>query len=168
MSGNSINFDDEKIKKSVFYKNKKAFQLVDNDVNKILVSKKEPYGMKTLFKYFIGYNDNDVIRPLCLRLSQINGYTKKFEEIKKKITMSLRVKDKQLLKNYNKIWKSIESLMNIDFESNSVYGYDDRYIKTKIKIYVGSLITNFHKKKIFKENVPCRCLSIIMLDSVIR
>ena len=82
--------------------------------------------------------------------------------------MSLRVKDKQLLKNYNKIWKGIESLMNIDFESNSVYGYDDRYIKTKIKIYVGSLITNFHKKKIFKENVPCRCLSIIMLDSVIR
>ena len=169
MSGKSINFDDEKIKKSIFYKNKKAFQLVDNDVNKILVSKKEPYGIKTLFKYFIGYNDNDVIRPLCLRLSQINGYTKKFEENKKKtITMSLRVKDKQLLKNYNKIWKRIESLMSTDFEINSVYGYDDRYIKTKIKIYVGSLITNFHKKKILKENVPCKCLSIIMLDSVIR
>ena len=84
MSGKSINFDDEKIKKSVFYKNKKAFQLVDNDVNKISVSKKEPYAIKTLFKYFIGYNDNDVIRPLCLRLSQINGYTKKFEENKKK------------------------------------------------------------------------------------
>ena len=168
MSGKSINFDDKKIKKSVFYKNKKAFQLVDNDANKILVSKKEPYGMKTLFKYFIGYNDNDVIRPLCLRLSQINGYTKELEEIKKKKTISLRVKDKQLLKNYNKIWKRIESLMSVDFESNSVYGYDDRYIKTKIKIYVGSLIINFHKKKILKENVPCRCLSIIMLDSVIR
>ena len=42
MNGKNINFDDKKIKKSDFYKNKKAFQLVDIDVNKILVSKKEP------------------------------------------------------------------------------------------------------------------------------
>ena len=104
MSGKSINFDDEKIKKSVFYKNKKAFQLVDNDVNKILVSKKEPYGIKTLFKYFIGYNDNDVIRPLCLRLSQISGFIKRCKENKKTIiTMSFMVKDKELLKNYDKV-----------------------------------------------------------------
>ena len=56
-----------------------------------------------LFKYFIGYNDNDVIRPLYLRLSQMTGYINKFDE--NKITMSLVIKDKQLLKNYNKIWK---------------------------------------------------------------
>ena len=42
MNGKNINLDDKKIKKSDFYKNKKAFQLVDIDVNKILVSKKEP------------------------------------------------------------------------------------------------------------------------------
>ena len=45
--------------------------------------------------------------------------------------MSLRVKDKQLLKNYNKIWKKIERLMSIDFNSKITYGDDDRYIKTK-------------------------------------
>ena len=55
------------------------------------------------FKYFIGYNDNNVIRPLYLELSQMTGYINKFYE--NKITMSLMIKDKQILKNYNKIWK---------------------------------------------------------------
>ena len=36
--------------------------------------------------------------------------------------------------------------MSIDFESKPVYGDDDKYIKTKIKIYAGSMITNFHSK----------------------
>ena len=68
MSGKSINFDN-KIKKNDFYKNKKIFNIDDTDVNKILVSKKEPYGKKDGLKYFFGYNDNDVIRPSCLMLS---------------------------------------------------------------------------------------------------
>ena len=71
MSGKSINFDDKKIKTSDFYKNKKVFQIDNIDVNKILVSKKEPYGTKNSFKYFIGYNDNDVIRPLYVGRPQI-------------------------------------------------------------------------------------------------
>ena len=70
MSGNSINFV-KKIKKSDFCnnKNKTIFYIDDIDVNKILVSKKEQYGKYNSFKYFIGYNDNDVIRPLYVRLS---------------------------------------------------------------------------------------------------
>ena len=67
MNGKSINFDNKNIKKSDFYnKNKKIFNIDDIDVNKILVSKKEQYGKYNSFKYFIGYNDNDVIRPLYL------------------------------------------------------------------------------------------------------
>ena len=115
MSGNRINFDDKKIKKSDFYnKNKKIFNIDDTDVKKILVSKKEQYGKYNSFRYFIGYSYNDVIRPLCLKLSQMTGYINHFNENKNKnknknkntITMSLKVKDKQLLKNYNKIWKN--------------------------------------------------------------
>ena len=60
--------------------------------------------------------------------------------------MSFRVKDKQLLKNYNKIWEKVEKLMKIDL-SKPVYGDDDKYIKTKIKTYEWSIITNFHNKK---------------------
>ena len=49
MSGKSINFNDKKIKKSDFYKNKKINRIDDIDVNKIFVSKKEPYGTKISF-----------------------------------------------------------------------------------------------------------------------
>ena len=96
MSGKNINFDDKKIEKSELYKNKKIFQIDNIDVNKIFVSKKEPYDTKKALKYFIGYNDNDVIRPLCLRLPQMTGYARKFEE---NATMSFRANSKQLLKN---------------------------------------------------------------------
>ena len=74
MSGKHINFDDKKIKKSHFYKNKKVFKLDDIDFNKILISKKEPYGANKSIKYFIGYSDDDVIRPLCIKLLQMIGY----------------------------------------------------------------------------------------------
>ena len=53
MSGKSINFDNKKIKKSEFYKSKKVIQIVDVDVNKILVSKKEPYDKKNMLKYLM-------------------------------------------------------------------------------------------------------------------
>ena len=90
----------KKNQKKRLYKNKKINIIDDIDVNKILVSKKEPYGTKNSYKYFIGYNDNDVIRPLCVRLPQMTGYARKFDE---NATMSFRVNNKQLLNNYNKI-----------------------------------------------------------------
>ena len=58
--------------------------------------------------------------------------------------------------------------MKIEFDNESVYGDNDKYIKTKIKICVGSMITSFQSKKMSKEKAPCSCLSIIMLDSVIK
>ena len=130
LSGKNINFNDKKIKKSTFYKNKTINNIEDIDVNNILVSKKEPYGNKNSVKYFIGYNDNDIIRPLCIRLPQMTGYVRKFDE---NATMSFIVKDKKLLKSYTKIWETIEELMKINFESKPVYGEDDKYVKTKIK-----------------------------------
>ena len=95
----------------------------------------------------------------------MTGYARKFNE---NATMSFIVKDKKLLKKYSKIWETIEGLMKITFESKPVYGEDVKYIKTKIKMYASSLITNFHNKKMPKEKAPCKCLSIIMIDSVIK
>ena len=61
-------------------------------------------------------------------------------------------------------------LMNIDFESKPVYGDDDddEHIKTKISIIKDSIITNFHNKKMPQEKAPGKCLSIVMLNSVIK
>ena len=81
---------------------------------------------------------------------------------------SFRANNKQLLKNYSKIWEKVEKLTRIDFESKLVYADDDKYIKAKTEIYAGSMVTNFHEKKIPKGKATCKCLSIIMLDSVIK
>ena len=68
-----------------------------------------PYDTKNSLKYFIGYNDNDVIRPLCVRLPQMTGYDRTFNE---NATISFKASNKQLLKNYNKIWEKVEKLIN--------------------------------------------------------
>ena len=82
--------------------------------------------------------------------------------------MSFRISNKQLLKKYNQIQKKVEKLLKIEFDSKPVYGDNDKYIKTKIKTYGDSAITNFYCKKILKEKAPCKCLLIMMLDSVIK
>ena len=51
MSTKNINFDDKRILKSDFYKNKKVTSVDDADANKVLVSKKEQYGAKNVLKY---------------------------------------------------------------------------------------------------------------------
>ena len=132
MSGKSINLDNKNINKINFYKNKRLFNIHDLDVNKILVSKKESHCTKNSLKCFIGYIDDDVIRPLRIKLPQMMGYVKNFDSNK---TMSFKVNDNKLLKKYNKIWEKISNLLNIEFDREPVYGDNDKYIKTKIKMY---------------------------------
>ena len=62
----------------------------------------------------------------------INNF-KENKKSKKNITMSFRVKGKQLFKKCNKIWKKIERLMSIDFESKAFYSDDDEKYKAKQK-----------------------------------
>ena len=142
------------------------FSLKDIDVNKILVSKKESYGTEKSSKYFIGYNDGDVVRPLCIILPQMISYVEHFNSSNE--TVSFKINDNKLLKKYNKIWEKISNLLNIKFDSQSVYGDGEKYIKTKIKMYEDRVNKNFQGKKVPKEHASYKCLSLIMLDSFIR
>ena len=105
----------------------------------------------------------------------MTGYINKFNENKNKnknknkntITMSLKVKDEKRFKNYNKIWKKMEKLMNIGFNTKPTYsGDNDKYIKIKIKTYEDNITTNFYNKigfkKVPEEKIPHKCLSIII------
>ena len=132
MSRKNIKFGDEKVNKSNFYKNKKPSKAEDIDVNKILVSKKAPYGKESI-KYYTGYNDDNVIRPLCINLPQMVGYVKYFKNNNREdtVTMSFNVTNKKIFKKYSKIWEKISSLWNKEFDSEPVYG--DKYIGTKIR-----------------------------------
>ena len=77
------------------------------------------------------------------------GYVKHFDSNR---TMSFKVNDNNLLKSTTKYGKKISSLMNIEFDSKSVYGDGDKYIKTRIKMYEGRVNTNVQGKKVPKEN----------------
>ena len=83
------------------------------------------------------------------------------------IRLSFKVSDNKLLKKYNKICEKISNLINIEFDSEPVYSDGDKYIKIKIKMYEDRVNTNFEGKKMPKYNVSYKCLSLIMLDSVI-
>ena len=67
--------------------------------------------------------------------------------------------------------KKIEKLMDIDFNTKPTYGDDAKYIKTKIKTYEDNITANFYNKKEFKkvseEKIPHKCLSKIILDTVL-
>ena len=76
---------------------------------------------------------------------------------------SFKVGDNKLLKKYSKICGKIINLMNIKFDSEPVYGDNDKYIKTKIKMYEDRVNANFQVKKVPKENASYTCLSLIML-----
>ena len=116
----------------------------DIDTEKILVSKKGSYGKKGSLKYFVAYNDeDDTIKSLCLQFPQMIGYIKNFDGDK---TMSFKVNDKELLKKYNKISETIADLLDVQFDSDPVWGDNEKYIKTKIRMYEDRVITNFQGK----------------------
>ena len=78
------------------------------------------------------------------------GHAKYFDGNK---TMSFKVNDKKLLKKYTKIYERVSCLMNVKLDSEPVYGDNDKYIKTKIKLCEDKVNINFHGNKIPKENV---------------
>ena len=82
------------------------------------------------------------------------GYVKHFDNNK---TMSFKVGDNKLL------WEKISNLINMEFDSDPVYGDTDKYLKTKIKMYEDRVNTNFQGKKVPKENASYKCSSLIML-----
>ena len=73
----------------------------------------------------------------------MTGHVRKFEG---NTTISFKISDRQLLKKYNQICKRVEKLLKIEFNSKTVYGDDNKYIKTKIKIYGASVNTNVQDK----------------------
>ena len=156
----------ERSSKIFFYRSRKPFSVNDIDVNKILISKEVVYGTKNYLKYFVGYiAEDNIIKPLCLKLHQMIGYLKEFDD---SMTMPLKVDDNKLFKKYCRIWRTISGLLGIEFDSEPVYRDTDSYIKAKVKMYDNRVNTNFQSKKVPKGDASCKFLSLIMLDFIVK
>ena len=79
-----------------------------------------------------------------------------------------KVIDKKLLKEYNKIWGRVSSLIGKEFNSEPVYGVIHKDIKTNMTSFEDKVNTIFQSKKVPKKNASYKCLSLIILNSVIR
>ena len=116
------------------------------------------------FKYFIGYQEGEIVKSLCVILSQMSGYIKYFENGGK--NKSFMIKDDNVLDRHNKIWDKIKKKVNIKFHSMPVY--DETYIKAKVREFDGKIKANFLGDEVPKENTHYTCIACITIDSVMR
>ena len=74
-------FDKQCINKNAFHKNKRPVNIDRVEIRRIELFKKDSYGKKGSFKFFIGYiNKTDALPiPLCIKLPQMNEYVKYFD-----------------------------------------------------------------------------------------
>ena len=114
------------------------------------------------FNYFIGYAGNSVIRPLCILLPQMSGFIRLFDNGCK--NMSFMIKDDRVLTKFNGIWGKIKGLLGLHSEPI----YDEKYIKTKARLFNGDIYTTFWREKIQKEGIHYTCIAVIIRDSIIR
>ena len=118
--------------------------------------------MKNNSKYLIAYLDK-VIRPLVLISHKTSGYVKAFKGINK--LMPLHIDGDKLLEKDKSIWTKPNNLKYIKL--NVLVVYDIRYIKTKIRINVNKVNTNFHGLNVPDDNVECEPFTIISIDSLV-
>ena len=78
MNEKTLKFNNIKFNKKEFHKSKQAIDLDSVTVDKVVVSDKFRYSEEG-YKYFIGYQENEIIKPLCIILPQMNGHIKYFE-----------------------------------------------------------------------------------------
>ena len=78
MSEKILKFNNVKVNQKEFHKSKEAIDLDSVDTDKIVVSDKFKHSEKG-FKYFIGYQEDEIIKVLCIILPQMNGYIKYLE-----------------------------------------------------------------------------------------
>ena len=132
------------------------------NVDQIVVSDKFKHNNEG-FKYFIGYQEGEIVKPLCIILPQMSGYIKYFENGGK--NMCFFIKDDEWDK-YNKIWYVIKDKLGIKFRSQPVY--EQKYLKAKVREFDGVIKTNFLGNDILKENMHYTCIAYITIDSVMR
>ena len=163
MSLKKIKFGNKEVNKKEFYSSKEAILLDSVDLSKIVVSKKWKIDDKT-YKYFCGYLNNDVIKPLCVILPQMNECIKYFDDGGK--IMEFVTDDEKVYEKYNEIWEVIRNLFKIDFTVNPVR--DDIYLVAKLKIFNKINKTTFINNAIPMEKNNYICIPAIDIDSVLK
>ena len=142
--------------------NLKNLDLLSVDLDQIVVSYEFEHNDEG-FKYFIGYLECEIVKPLCIILPQMDGYIKYFENGSK--NMFFFIKDDEVWDKYDKISDVIKDKLDIKFHSEPVCEY--KYLKVKVREFDAVIKTNFLNNAIPKENMYYSCIACITIDSAV-
>ena len=117
MSEKTLKFNNIILNKKEFHKSKEPIDLLSVNVDQIVVSDKFKHNNEG-FKYFIGYQEGEIVKPLCIILPEISGYIKYFENGDK--NMSFLIKDDRAWEKYDKIWDVIKNKLGIKYHSEPI------------------------------------------------
>ena len=118
MSEKTLKFINIKSNKKEIYKSNQAIDLDSVTTDKIVASDKFKHNEEG-YKYFIGYKEDEILKPLCIILPQMNGYIKYFENGGK--NMSFLIKNDEVWGKYEDIWDVIKNKLGIKFHSKPIY-----------------------------------------------
>ena len=163
MGEKTLKFNNIKVNKKEFHRAKKAIDLDLVDTGKMVVSDRFKHSEED-FKFFIGYQENEIVKPLCIILPQMNGYIKYFDNSGK--NMSFLIKNSEVWEKYEDIWNLIKNKLNIKFHSQPIN--ENKYLKAKEREFNGNIKTNFLGNGVPEENTYYTCIACITLDSVLK
>ena len=163
MGEKTSKFNNIKVNKKEFHRSKKAIDLDLVDTGKIVVSDRFKHSEEGS-KYFLGYQEDEIVKPLCIILPQMNGYIKYFENSGK--NMSFLIKNSEVWEKYEDIWDVIKNKLNIKYHSQPIY--ENKYLKAKVREFNGNIKTNFLGNNVPEENTYYTCIACITLDSVLK
>ena len=163
MSERTLKFNNVKTNKKEFHKSKQAIDLDSVTTDIIVVSDKFKHSREG-YKYFIGYQEDEIVKPLCIILLQMNGYIKYFENSGK--NMSVFIKNNEVWKKYGDIWNVNKNKLSIKFNSEPIY--ENKYLKAKVREFDGNIKTNFLSNVLPKENTYYTCIARITINYVLR
>ena len=118
MSEETLKFNNVRLNKKEFHKPKEPIDLMSVNVDQIVASDKFKHNNEG-FKYFIGYKESGIVKPLCIIFPQMSGYIKYFESGGK--SKSFLIEDDKVWEKYEKIWDVIKSKLGIKFHSEPIY-----------------------------------------------
>ena len=159
----TLKFNNIRFTKKEFHKSKQPIDLMSVNVDQIVVSDKFKHNNEG-FKYFIGYQEGEIVKPLCVILPQMSGYIKYCEYGGE--NMSFLIKDNEVWEKYEQIWDVTKNKLNIKFHSKPIY--DQKYLKAKVREFDGVIKANFLSNDTPKENIHYTCIACITIDSVMR
>ena len=163
MSEKTLKFNNIRINKKEFHKSKQAIDLDSVTTDKIVVSDKFRHS-EDGYKYFIGYQEDEIVKPLCIILLQMNDYIKYFEN--EGTSMSFLIKNNEVWEKYEDIWNVIKNKLGIKCHGEPIY--KNKYLKAKVTEFDGDIKTNFLSNGLLKENTHYTCIACITIDSVLK